>query len=154
MLALKTILHPNDFSPLSEQALHLAHALARDYKAQLILLYVRHPQEVIEGEFGMMPPEPEETDDDLHDRLADLIPEGSPVEFETAVVDGDTAPLIAAAAKEYACDLIVMGTHGRGGVRRLFRGSVADEVVRHAPCPVITMRNSAHELAETPEVTA
>jgi nucleotide-binding universal stress UspA family protein len=151
MLALKTILHPNDFSPLSTQALHLAHALARDYKARLILLYVRQPQETIEGEFGLMPPEEEPSSDDVMARLEDLIPDGSPVQVDTAVAEGDRADAIVAAARQYHCDLIVMGTHGRHGLSRLLRGSITDNVVRHAPCPVITLRSSHTEIPETGE---
>src|SRR5689334_10503355 len=142
MLILKTILHPNDFSTLSVQALHLAHALARDYKARLVLIYVRHPQETIEGEFGMPPPEKEPSSEEVLNQLEALVPDSSPVELVTTVVEGDTADAIVGAAREYQCDLIVMGTHGRHGLSRLLRGSITDKVVRHAPCPVIALRSS------------
>ena len=48
-------------------------------------------------------------------------------------------------AKEYNVDIIVMGTHGRGGFAHLLMGSVAERVVRTAPCPVLTVRHPEHE---------
>ncbi len=146
MLAIKTIMQPNDFSPLGEQALHLAHALARDYKARLILLHVRSPQETVEGEFGMLPPEPEEPDEAVMERLEALIPEDSPVEVEVVLARGDPADEIVQAAREFHCDLIVLGTHGHSGWARFLKGSVGDKVVRLAPCPVLTVRSAPTEL--------
>jgi len=54
--------------------------------------------------------------------------------------DGDAATTIVDTAKDKACDLIVMGTHGWGGLTRLLMGSVAEAVVRRAPCPVLTVK--------------
>src|SRR5476649_719804 len=59
MQTLKTILHATDFSDLAANAFHAAFALARAHGARLILLYVKQPQEAIQGEFGLSPPEPE-----------------------------------------------------------------------------------------------
>jgi nucleotide-binding universal stress UspA family protein len=56
------------------------------------------------------------------------------------VRDGDTAAEILRAATDAGCDLIVMGTHGRTGLGRLLMGSVAEQVVRKAPCPVVTVK--------------
>jgi nucleotide-binding universal stress UspA family protein len=55
------------------------------------------------------------------------------------MAEGDPAGAILRAARENQCDLIVMGTHGRAGLNRFLRGSVAEEVVRKAPCPVMTV---------------
>jgi universal stress protein A len=151
MQTLKTILHATDFSDLAANAFHAAFALARAHNARLILLYVKQPQETIQGEFGLMPPEPEEADADLLDRLGELIPDGSPVEVERQVAHGLAADTIVQVAKENHCDLIVLGTHGREGLARLFYGNVADSVTRAAPCPVLALRSSLTE-AEDPAV--
>jgi nucleotide-binding universal stress UspA family protein len=150
MQKLKTILHPTDFSELSANAFHAAHALARDHGARLLLLYVKQPQETVEGEFGTMPPEPEPSDDELLARLEDLLPEDSPVEAEAMVTVGVPAEAIVRVAKDTHCDVIVMGTHGRRGLGRLFHSNVADHVTRRAPCPVMALRSSQTEAEEPP----
>lgn len=149
MKTLKTILHATDFSDLSANAFHAAFALARAHGARLILLYVQQPQESVQGEFGLSPPEPEESDADILDRLDGLIPVDSPVEVEPLVTHGMPAEAIVQTAKKHHCDLIVLGTHGRKGLARLFYGNVADSVTRAAPCPVLALRSSQTE-AEDP----
>jgi nucleotide-binding universal stress UspA family protein len=150
MKALKTILHPTDFSDLSSNAFHAAHALAQQHGARLLLLYVKQPQETVEGEFGMMPPEPEPSDEELLERLEEMLPENSPVESERLVEHGRPAEAIVRVAKEQHCDLIVMGTHGHKGLGRLFHANVADHVTRSAPCPVMALRSSQTEAMEPP----
>jgi nucleotide-binding universal stress UspA family protein len=145
MQNLKTILSPNDFSDLSTNAFHAALALARDHGARLILLYVEQPQEAVQGEFGLTPPEPEMSDADILDKLGELVPEGSPVQVDLLVVHGRAAAVIVEVAKEKHCDLIVLGTHGRKGLARFFYGNVADTVTRLAPCPVLALRSSQTE---------
>jgi nucleotide-binding universal stress UspA family protein len=145
MQKLTTILHATDFSDLSENAFHAAFALARAHNARLILLYVKQPQETIQGEFGLMPPEPEATDAAILDRLGELVPESSPIQVERLVEHGKAAEVIVHVAKERHCDLIVLGTHGRKGLARLFYGNVADSVTRSAPCPVLALRSSKTE---------
>jgi nucleotide-binding universal stress UspA family protein len=137
MQTLKTILHATDFSDLAANAFHAAFALARAHGARLILLYVDQPQEAIQGEFGLSPPEPEESEADILDRMSELLPEGSPVQVERLVEHGMAAETIVQVAKEKHCDLIVLGTHGRKGLARLIYGNVADNVTRAAPCPVL-----------------
>ena len=66
------------------------------------------------------------------------------VDIETAVVDGSPSREIIRYAEENDCDLIVMGTHGRGGINRLLLGSVTEKVVRGASVPVLTMRLDGH----------
>src|SRR5207248_3655533 len=74
-------------------------------------------------------------------RLAEVRPteEGVPLEHKL-VLSADTVPEIERVAEEEACDLIVMGTHGRTGLTRVLMGSVAEAVLRQAPCPVLTVR--------------
>ncbi|HJZ59942.1 MAG TPA: universal stress protein [Gemmataceae bacterium] len=139
MLPIHTILHPTDFSDRSHYALHLAGALARDYGAGLMLLHVI-PQSIIGYGEGVIPPDPdvllEEARADL-DRL--IVPDlDTPVWRRTG--NGDPAATILRVARETNTDLIVMGTHGRTGLSRLLMGSVAEQVVRRASCPVMTVK--------------
>jgi nucleotide-binding universal stress UspA family protein len=145
MQKLTKILYPTDFSDLAINAFHAAHALARDHGASLILLYVQQPQEEVVGEFGMPPPEPEPSDEEILERLEELVPSGSSVRVQPMVAHGVAAEEIVRVAKEMNCDLIVMGTHGRKGLRRLFHANIADHVSRAAPCPVMALRSAQTE---------
>ena len=148
MQNLKTILHATDFSDLAANAFHAAYALARAHNARLILLYVKQPQETIQGEFGLMPPEQEMSDADILDRLDEQIPEDAPIGVERLVAHGKAADTIVQVAKQKHCDLIVLGTHGRiGPLARLFYVNVADRVTRLASCPVLALRSSQTEAA-------
>jgi nucleotide-binding universal stress UspA family protein len=148
MKTLMTILHATDFSDLAANAFHAAFALARAHGARLILLYVDQPQETIQGEFGLMPPEPEASDAEILAKLAEMVPKGSPVQVERLVAHGLPAEVIVQVAKENRCDLIVIGTHGRKGMARFFYGNVADSVTQSAPCPVLALRTSQTEAKE------
>jgi universal stress protein A len=141
MQTLTTILHATDFSDLAANAFHAAYALARAHSARLIMLYVKQPQETVQGEFGLMPPQPEESDAELLDRLGELLPDDSPVAVKRLVAHGMAADAIVRVAKEEHCDLIVLGTHARKGLARFFDGNVADSVTRSAPCPVLALRS-------------
>ena len=87
---------------------------------------------------------------DATEYLAPLAAElrGRGVRTNTAVRHGDAATEILAAAVEAGADVIAMTTHGRGGLRRLLLGSVAEAVLRRAVVPVILMRQTAAEVAE------
>ena len=154
MKTLKTILHATDFSDLAANAFHAAFALARAHNARLILLYVKQPQETIQGEFGLMPPEPEATDATILARLGEMTTDGSPIQVERLVVHGKAAEVIVQVAKEKHCDLIVLGTHGRKGLACFFYGNVADSVTRSAPCPVLALRSSQTEAIESARVVS
>jgi nucleotide-binding universal stress UspA family protein len=138
MLPIRTILHPTDFSPQAEYACRLASALARDYGARLILLHVKMIPTVAFGEFAALPPEPEETMENLKERLTQMKPRDCAAEY--VLTEGVPAEEIVNMAGDKHCDLIVMGTHGRTGLGRLLMGSVAELVVRRAPCPVLTVK--------------
>jgi len=149
MLPLRVILHPTDFSPEAGFALQVACSLARDYGARLLILHVAQPPVVIYSESGMLIPPTasfrQEALDELH-RLelpADVLAERS-------LREGEAAATILQLAEEVKADLIVMGTHGRTGLGRLAIGSVAEDVLRKAFCPVVTVRNpNAEEHAST-----
>jgi nucleotide-binding universal stress UspA family protein len=140
MLDLQAILHPTDFSEHSGHAFRLACSLARDYGARLVVLHVGEPP-VLVTEGIVAPPLPAEYDrPDLEARLRKLTPPVPPVPVEYQLVFGTAAEQILAAAEAFHCGLIVMGTHGRTGLSRALLGSVAEQVARRAPCPVLTVK--------------
>jgi nucleotide-binding universal stress UspA family protein len=139
MLPLRKILHPTDFSEPSAAAFEIALALARDYGAELLALHVSPPPRVFAPD-GIAIPTPAEDPQDVRARLDRLRPSDPRVKFESRVLDGDPAEQILKTAKADAVGLIVMGTHGTTGLLRLLMGSVAENVLRQAPCPVLTVR--------------
>lgn len=142
MLPFRAILHPTDFSPSSDYAQHLAWSLARDHGARLIVLHVAAPPAVMYGEI-IAPLAGGGYKDNAWKALRRLHwPEGS-VPVELRVETGEPAKEILRIAQETPCDLIVIGTHGRTGMGRLLMGSVAEQVVRKAACPVVTVKSLA-----------
>jgi nucleotide-binding universal stress UspA family protein len=139
MLTVRTILHPTDFSEPSGYAFNLACALARDYGARLVVLHVTPPPVIVYGG-GMAPPLPADYEDRLREQLRQVVPPDPKVAVEHRLVEGDMAAEILRIAGETKCDLIVMGTHGRTGLGRMLMGSVAEQVVRKASCPVVTVK--------------
>jgi nucleotide-binding universal stress UspA family protein len=152
MLPIRTVLHPTDFSPGSHLAFRLACSLARDYEARLVILHVAAPPVTI-GTEGVVVFPPENYLDPVQKQLAEVKPRGSQEGVEHQLVEGDPAAEILRAARELPADVIVMGTHGRTGLSRLLMGSVAEAVVRKAPCPVLTAKSpvTAHPSIEESE---
>jgi universal stress protein A len=135
---------PVDFSEPSRVALEEAADLARRYGAALTVLHVFEPGGAAAGE--LQAPMPElfaATEKELERKLAGWRLEaerlGAPA-VEQAVVSGAAGREIAAFAREGGHDLVVMGTHGRTGLRHLIIGSVAERVIREAHCPVLVVR--------------
>jgi nucleotide-binding universal stress UspA family protein len=144
MSAIRTILHPTDFSERSESAFRLACALARDHGARLLVLHVvPPPQSVGSGEmpvtFPLSPAYREELEDQLR-RFKAADPKLRVTCHTCHLEEGFAADEILRNAQAVNADLIVMGTHGRTGLGRLLMGSVAEEVVRKAACPVLTVK--------------
>jgi nucleotide-binding universal stress UspA family protein len=139
MLGIHTILYPTDFSDHSAYAFRLACALARDYGARLVVLHVAEPPVVVGGEGVMVLPCAIDLEA-LRERLDQLRLKDPKVVVEHQLIEGEAASEILRVAAESKCDLIVMGTHGRTGLRRLLMGSVAEKVVRKAACPVLTVK--------------
>ena len=140
MLALKTILHPTDFSDLSRKVLAAALVRAKAHDAGLLLLHVCEPQEVIEGEFGMPPPESEPADELVFADLQSLLPVNTDVEVEMMVVHGVVADEILRVANDRHCDLIMLASHGHDGFfSRLFHANIAEQVKDKAPCQVLAL---------------
>lgn len=139
MLPLATILHPTDFSEHSEFAFRLACALARDYQARLVLLHVLPPPMVVYAG-GPVPAETWPTVEEAKEKLRQMEGQAHRVRVESQVLEGDPVDMILRAAEETNSDVIVMGTHGRTALARLLMGSVAEDVLRKAPCPVLTSK--------------
>jgi nucleotide-binding universal stress UspA family protein len=136
------ILVPVDFSDNSRQALRFALALARDFNSEITLLHVVHRYPPIPE----MAPVDVESLQDARQALNKLHAEFSGlVRSKISLRIGNAASEIAQAARDLGSDLIVISTHGRTGLAHVLMGSTAEMVVRLAPCPVITLRNSAKE---------
>jgi nucleotide-binding universal stress UspA family protein len=136
---IRTILHPTDFSEASAAARELATTLARDNGAKLLILNAWQPPAIIHCRAGAVPvADPDAVHRDAKTKLDAW--EGADERLE---VEGDPCEAILGVARERNCDLIVMGTHGRAGLDRMILGSVAEHVVRRAPCPVVTVRATA-----------
>jgi nucleotide-binding universal stress UspA family protein len=152
MIALKNILVATDFSEASDAALRYGQTLARTFGATLHVLHVT--EDVYLRAFGSeayvpsFPGLQQEVDESARRRLDQLTmdSDGSgPVCHKVLRMANSPAAAITAYAAEESIDLLVMGTEGRGGVARLLMGSVAERVVRTAPCPVLTVRHPEHE---------
>jgi nucleotide-binding universal stress UspA family protein len=141
MLPLRTILVPTDFSERSAHAFGLACALARDHGARLVVLHVLAPPAAVY--MGVTPPEPDRSRHEHWEQLCRLGPRDPRVRVERLLAEGEPAGAILQAARDNHCDLIVMGTHGHTGLGRVLLGSVAEAVLRQAPCPVVTVRAPA-----------
>jgi nucleotide-binding universal stress UspA family protein len=137
------ILVPTDFSDHSNYALQVAIDLARQHGATLTLLHVAEtlgPEYLTYGE-AVSQLQPDSYRQRLMDELRrTLLPPAAGVPVEYLLAEGEPAVEIGRAARDHSCDLIVLGSHGRTGVRRLLMGSVAEHVVRYAACPVLTVK--------------
>lgn len=142
----EVVLHPSDLSEESLAALEPATWLAQRFGAELVLFHALEEPHLSVGTFQeVFRITPEELQGRLEDRvrtafaerLESRVPEGVPV--RTVLAGGRPHEAIAAEAATGAT-LIVMGTHGRGGWQEAVLGSVAERVVRSAPCPVLTIR--------------
>ena len=144
MITLKTILVPSDFSACSDAAIRYGLELARRFDATLHLLHVVPDPATqpwaAEGFALPLPEVVEQWQKDARLRLESAVPlaDAGRVTCVATVASPTEEILRYAAAK--AIDLIVMGTHGRSGVSHILLGSIAEKVVRRAPCPVLTVR--------------
>ncbi len=149
MLKIKKLLFPTDFSRCADQALKHAVFLAEKYEAEIHVLHAvtlfNDQPEVVNDEFE----ETEEMIKKLEDiaelqlnKVCDAHEEEDIKIIKTQSRGISAAPVILEYASENSIDLIVMGTHGRRGLGHFFLGSVAEEIVRMADCPVFTIREA------------
>jgi nucleotide-binding universal stress UspA family protein len=144
----KNILVPLDFSHNSEEAMRTAVELAKRYSASLTVVTVYEPLswQVPEGTWAMTPEQERRLLAAYETRLAEAEKQVRDLglnDVQTKLLEGAIAPEILEYARAQGCDLIVMGTHGRKGVSHFMLGSVAERVLRRAPCAVLVVRGAA-----------
>ena len=150
-IVLQRILVPTDFSDESRAALAYGAALAETFSASLHLLHVLEaivaPEAVpVQYESRQLEAAVEATAwEELRGLLAG--DEYARLQATLAIEWGTPVSEIIRYAKEQEIDLIVMGTHGRGGLKRLILGSVAESAVRGAPCPVLTIHHAERDVS-------
>ena len=152
MIALKNILVATDFGPASEAALRYGRALAARFGARLHVLHVTEYLPLTAAYaygYTSLPPNIQQdieasaakqtqallTDEERRTQLG----------IAATMTGNSPATAIVEYAKRHDIDLAVLGTHGRGALSHLLMGSVAERVVRMAPCPVLTVRDPQHE---------
>jgi len=130
-----------DSAPIAAHAADVGCELARLAGAEVALIHVIDPELVNAADTGIQPAVFAASAKDEARKLIDAIrlrlPQGNAREF---VEIGGAASEIVKAAKDWPADLIVIGSHGRSGLKRALLGSVAEAVMRHAPCPVLVVR--------------
>jgi nucleotide-binding universal stress UspA family protein len=145
MLAFKRIVCPIDFSDASKHALEHSVVMARWYESHITGLHVlestfRFEPPILFAERGGLKALPVDRDQ-LRSRLTDwMLPASAAgIPWDTRIEEGAPADCVLEFARGLPADLIVMGTHGRGGVEHLLLGSVTEKVLRNAACPVLTV---------------
>jgi nucleotide-binding universal stress UspA family protein len=145
---LKRILVPTDFSDCAKKALRYAIPLAKEHQAAITLLYVV-PANYALGEYGGIDYASLETemrasgDKQLAQLAVDEV--RGEIATDTIIRTGSPAFEIIELAKSLPADLIVISTHGHTGLKHVVLGSVAEHVVRRAPCPVLVVREHEHD---------
>ncbi len=146
MVAIKRILVPIDFSSSSRQALDHAVQLAQALGASVEVLHVHEASPYVGPDtLAFLPVDLtddrwEEMRGELTWELAHFVGTDRARGLDVTVERGVPGDVIAQVARAHGADLIIMGTHGRTGLSRLVVGSVAETVMRRAPCPVMTVR--------------
>src|SRR5262245_28246332 len=154
MIALKQLLVPTDFSETSDSALRYGKALAGAFGATLHVVHIveqpyGQPWAVEAYGFSLATLQ-DEWIKDAKSRLTESVSdeEKKTIKTVTATVLGHPVMEILRYAEDNGIDLIVMGTHGRGPLGKMVLGSVAERVVRRAPCPVLTVRMQEREFVQ------
>jgi nucleotide-binding universal stress UspA family protein len=145
-MAQKTILFPTDFSTASDAALVHAETIARQTGARLLIVHVEEPPLAYGGGelyYGLPEPDSER----ILKMLEDVKPSDPSVPYAHRLTMGDPAGEVVRIATDENAEMIILGTHGRTGMTRLLMGSVAEAIVRRAPCPVLVYREVAERLA-------
>jgi nucleotide-binding universal stress UspA family protein len=159
----KNILVPHDFSPCADRALHVAVELARVHRSAVTLLHVSDLPDDLADDAVVEPKEEGRAwvvaDYATRGALRRLEMIAEPLRREhlavtTKAVTGACADEILGAAHELGSDLLVVGTHGRTGLSHFWLGSVAEEIVRRAPMPVLTVRFPSPDAQPTVEERA
>ena len=134
-VALKNILFPTDFSERSAAALPYAAAVARHYQAKVYLAHVMEPALATAAGAPLPNAKAAEREMAILDRC-DLL---NGIPYEALVEEGEIWDVLSEMIRQREIDLIILGTQGRGGFKKLILGSVAEEIIREAPCPVLAV---------------
>jgi len=152
VIRMETILHPTDLSESSKYALRYAVSLAEEYGAKLFIMHVI--EEISQAMYFDMlhaPPLADlmaEIEEQVSKAMDELVaPEiRERVAVERIIRRGVPFLEVIRCAQEIGADLIVCGTHGRTGLKHVLFGSVAEKIVRKAPCPVLSVRHPEHRV--------
>ena len=147
MSTIRKILVPTDFSPHAQEAFRVAHDLAKAIGAGVVVFHVSRPPAVVsDGPSALSTPADVEGKG-VWDRLRRILPKDPAVhvEHEVIVADRPDGSHILSILQERGCDLIVMGTRGRSGLRHLLLGSSTEDVIRKAQCPVVVVIAPVHQ---------
>lgn len=157
MNLIQKIVVPIDFSDASKHAAQYAAALARRLDASLHLVHVLEPSEMVTGTFEFYGgPSAEYLDRLYWSKRSQLIAVSASLDGDVRVTNevrhGTPAESIRDAAVDYGADLVIMSTHGRSGLSHLLMGSVAEQVIRTARCPVLVIRDCGQVHVHRPAV--
>jgi universal stress protein A len=160
MIAIQNVMVATDFGEAADTALRYGRELAGRFGATLHVVHVVEASYVgfgVETYVPLLPDVDRELEESARGRLNSLIDSAGNGSCAFAAVLRSSVPPVAIVdyARDHDIDLIVMGTHGRGALAHLVMGSVAERVVREAPCPVLTVKQSepAFVMAEIPLTT-
>jgi nucleotide-binding universal stress UspA family protein len=137
MIRIETILYPTDFSSYSNQAYFHAISLAEKHGARLTVLFVYNADKVTTPG---SPATETEAKRYWQRQLESIRPVDTSIPVQHVLLEGDPADEIVRFCRDAGIDLVVLGTHGRTGVERLLMGSVAEKVLRDAPCSVLVVK--------------
>jgi len=158
MIAIKNILVATDFSEASDAALAYGRTLASHFGAALQVVHVVENivlrNVTADGFVGVLPEVQLEVEAEARKQLDEELSGGEPQASGLVLTSNVLADAIVSHAAAAGVDLIVIGTHGRKGVSRLLLGSVAERVVRMAPCPVLTVHHPEHEFVHPEPIQA
>ncbi len=155
---IERLLVPVDFSDYSREALRYAHEWAILYDAAIDVLHVveedLHPAFYVGGVTSIYDAQPD-LDEKVTAKLTEFVDEvlGTPDRVTPHVATGSAPSAIAEFVEDQAIDLVTLSTHGRTGMERFFLGSVAEKVVRHVSCPVLTVKAFGKSLVSEPTAT-
>jgi nucleotide-binding universal stress UspA family protein len=148
---IRKILFPTDFSHYNDAALEFASRLAVESGALLEIIHVDDEREMslVMADSGYPYVLPSEMEDrgEVRERLEQVVPPLAEVRYQHHYLKGIPIATIVDFAKRENVDLIVMASHGRTGLARLLMGSIAEGVLRRAPCPVLVVKQPATENA-------
>jgi universal stress protein A len=149
---IRNILVPVDFSDCSKKALQYALPIARQFGAKITLLHVVQLNYLLGTEFATIDFSRVEKDmrTQAEAELARMAGVDETIPCTPLVRVGQPVEEIAQTARKQKTDIIILSTHGRTGLRHMLLGSVAENVVRHAPCPVLIVREQERDFVGTP----